>query len=144
VPVRDQPTGDQGDRQRRLALVGRPAEQTVEANGTDGAQHRGGVAVRQRAVDGIPSSVAIVWFERACSANSALPFVHAFLASAYALKGETEHATAELTEARRLGGKGSYSSIARITGGLAAEPKIYGLVETTYFAGRHKAGIPEE
>jgi hypothetical protein len=38
-------------------------------------------------------------FLRSC-ANSALPFVHAFLASAYALKGETEHATAELTEAR--------------------------------------------
>jgi len=33
---------------------------------------------------------AIVWFEKARSANPALPFVHAYLASAYALKGETE------------------------------------------------------
>jgi len=49
---RDQPTGDQGDRQRRQTLVGRPAEQAGEANGTDRAQHRGGVAVRQRAADG--------------------------------------------------------------------------------------------
>jgi hypothetical protein len=51
---RDQPTGDQGDRQRRQTLVGRPAEQAVEANGPDGAQHRGGVAVRQRAADADP------------------------------------------------------------------------------------------
>jgi adenylate cyclase len=87
---------------------------------------------------------AIAWFERARIANPALPPVHAFLASAYALKGETEHATAELTEARRLGGEGSYSSIARITGGLAAAPKIRALVETTYFAGLRKAGMPEE
>jgi len=49
---RDQPAGDQGDRQGRQALVGRLAEEPVEANGPDRAQHRGGVAVRQRAADG--------------------------------------------------------------------------------------------
>jgi adenylate cyclase len=88
---------------------------------------------------------AIEWFERARSANPALSFVHLYLASAYALKGETEHAVAELTEARRLRGEGSYSSIARMRAGpLAAAPKIRALVETTYFAGLRKAGAPEE
>ena len=41
----------------------------------------------------------------------------ACLASAYALKGETERAAAELAEARRLSGEGSYSSIARLKAG---------------------------
>jgi hypothetical protein len=77
--------------------------------------------------------------------GSSLWAIREGLASAYALKGETEHASAELTEARRLGGEGSYSSIARLRGGgLGAAPKIRGLVETTYFAGLRKAGVPEE
>ena len=48
---RDQAAGDQGDRQRRQALVGRLAEQAVEADRPDRAEHRGGVAMRQRAAD---------------------------------------------------------------------------------------------
>ena len=55
---------------------------------------------------------AILWLEKARSANPALPSVHASLASAYALNGETERAAAELAEARRLSGDGRYSSIA--------------------------------
>jgi Tfp pilus assembly protein PilF len=38
---------------------------------------------------------AIVWLEKARSANPGLPVAHAYLASAYALKGETERASAE-------------------------------------------------
>jgi adenylate cyclase len=88
---------------------------------------------------------AIGWFQRARSANPALSFVHLDLASAYGLKGETEHAAAELAEARRLRGEGSYSSIARLRGGgLGAAPKIRTLVEATFFAGLRKAGMPEE
>jgi predicted Zn-dependent protease len=45
---------------------------------------------------------AIVWFEKAHSANPGLIDVHAFLASAYALKGDVDRAAAELAEARRL------------------------------------------
>ena len=45
---------------------------------------------------------AIVWLEKARSAIPATPVIHACLASAYALKGETERAAAELAEARRL------------------------------------------
>jgi len=65
--------------------------------------------------------------------------------SAYALKGEIERAAVGLAEARRLGGEGSFSSIARLrSGGLGAEPKIRTLVGATYFAGLRKAGVPEE
>jgi tetratricopeptide (TPR) repeat protein len=52
---------------------------------------------------------AILWFEKARSAAPALALVHARLASAYALKGESERAATELAEARRLQGEGSYS-----------------------------------
>jgi hypothetical protein len=67
------------------------------------------------------------------------------LASAYALKGETERAAFELAEARRLLGEGSYSSITRIRAmGYLGVPKIRALYETNYFAGLRKAGVPEE
>jgi adenylate cyclase len=88
---------------------------------------------------------AIPWLEKARSANPEFPFVHASLASAYGLKGETERAAAELTEARRLGGEGSYSSIAKMNASRNfGVPKIRALFEATYFAGLRKAGVPEE
>jgi TolB-like protein/Flp pilus assembly protein TadD len=94
---------------------------------------------------------AIQWFEKACSANPGLWYIYAYLASAYALKGETEHATAELAEARRLSGDDRFSSIARLKAigffGMSdgsGVPKIPALFETTYFAGLRKAGLPEE
>jgi len=55
---------------------------------------------------------AILWCEKARSANPAHPLYRAHLASAYALKGETERAVAELAEARRLTADGRYSSVA--------------------------------
>ena len=88
---------------------------------------------------------AIPWLEKARSANAGLSFVHAYLASAYALKGETERAAAELAEARRLRGEGSYASIARMAArGYWGVPKIRALFEATYFVGLRKAGVPEE
>src|SRR5207302_349272 len=57
---------------------------------------------------------AILWLEKSRGVNAAIPYVHAWLASAYALKGDTEGAAAELAEARSLGGEGSYPSIARM------------------------------
>jgi TolB-like protein len=87
---------------------------------------------------------AIVWFEKARSANSQLPAPHFWLASAYALKGETERAASELAEAQSLS-DGRYSSIARLTAvGYWGVPKIRALFETTYFVGLRKAGLPEE
>jgi hypothetical protein len=77
--------------------------------------------------------------------------VHAGRAAAYALKGETERAAAELAEARARKGDGRYSSIARLKAagfmGMhenSMAPKIRALFETTVFAGLRKAGIPEE
>jgi len=88
---------------------------------------------------------ATLWFEKARSANPRLPFVRAFLASAYALKGETERASAELAEARRLSGGGRFLSIAHSkTVFDFGVSKVRALYEATYFAGLRKAGMPEE
>jgi adenylate cyclase len=88
---------------------------------------------------------AIVWLEKARSANPTLPYVYAYLASAYALRGETERATAELAEARRLTRDDRYSSIARLQAvGYWGVPKIRALYEASYFVGLRKAGVPEE
>jgi len=91
------------------------------------------------------TSEAIVWFEKARSANSVRSIVHAHLASAYALKGETEHAAAELAEARRLSGDDRYASIGRLkVVGYFQVTKIRALYEAAYFAGLRKARMPEE
>jgi hypothetical protein len=85
---------------------------------------------------------AIVWFEK--SSNRALSHLHCRLASAYALKGETERATAELAEAQRLSHDDRYSSIARFkASNYQAGPKIRTLLEATFYAGLRKAGMPE-
>jgi adenylate cyclase len=90
---------------------------------------------------------AVVWLEKARNANPAQSLFHGELASAYALKGETERAAAELAEARRLGADGRYASIARLRA-VARDnfgvPKIRVLFEATYFAGLRKAGMPAE
>ena len=90
---------------------------------------------------------AIVWFEKARSAMPTQPFPRSRLASAYALKGETGRAAAELAEARRLEGGDLFSSITRLKaypGGWLGVPKIRTLWEATYFAGLRKAGMPDE
>jgi len=87
---------------------------------------------------------AILWFEKARSANPAHPMFHADLAAAYALNGETERAAAELAEARRLSGGDIYASISRLQAFLGHNsklPKYRALAEATYFAGLRKAGV---
>jgi adenylate cyclase len=89
---------------------------------------------------------AIVWLENARSANPRHPQFHAYLASAYALKGETERAAVELAQARRLSGDDRYSSIVRLkdTTIYLGVPEALALFETTFFEGLRKAGMPEE
>jgi adenylate cyclase len=88
---------------------------------------------------------SILWLERGRRANPAFASHHAWLAAAYALKGDTERAALELTEARRLSGDDRYSSIAREqNSGFFAVASVRMLYETTYFAGLRKAGMPEE
>jgi adenylate cyclase len=88
---------------------------------------------------------AIVWLEKARNATPVHAGVRAFLASAHALNSDTERATAELAEARRLSADDRYTSITRVKAtrywGI---PKIRALFEATYFAGLRKAGMPEE
>jgi tetratricopeptide (TPR) repeat protein len=89
---------------------------------------------------------AIAWLEKGRTAMPTLPFFHCHLASAYALRGETKHAAAELTEARRLNGGDLFSSVARLKADRWGSwaPKTRALFEATYFAGLRKAGMPEE
>jgi TolB-like protein/DNA-binding winged helix-turn-helix (wHTH) protein/Tfp pilus assembly protein PilF len=89
---------------------------------------------------------AILWLQKSRSANAGFHRTRASLAAAYALKGDTQHAAAELAEARRLNDR--YSSIARLKTApgyqVLEAPKIRALAEATYFAGLRKAGMPEE
>ena len=90
---------------------------------------------------------AIIWLNKARSATPAVPTFHAQLASAYALNGEAERATAELAEARRLASDDRYSTIARwwaVGWALPKRPKMRALVEDTFVSGLRKAGMPEE
>lgn len=89
---------------------------------------------------------AIVWLEKARSAMPASALNRSWLAAAYALKGETEQAAAELAEAEKLDAGGFFSSIANLKARRwrSWSPKIRALFEATYFAGLLKAGMPEE
>ena len=59
-------------------------------------------------------------------------------------KGDIERAAAELAAARRLVGDNRYSSIAHLrTVESWGVPQIQDLVESSYFAGLRKAGVPE-
>jgi tetratricopeptide (TPR) repeat protein len=88
---------------------------------------------------------AIVWLERARIGNPGSPWPHVWLAAAYALKGQTDRAAAELAETREQLGEGSFPSIVQMKAhGYWGVPKIDALFEATYFAGLRKAGVPEE
>ena len=93
---------------------------------------------------------AIPWLEKARSVEPGIPFVRAYLAAAYALRGNPEGAAAELIAAQRLDLQDNYSSIARLkfrnyqlTQNRGARPEIRELLETTYYTGLRKAGMPE-
>jgi TolB-like protein/class 3 adenylate cyclase/Tfp pilus assembly protein PilF len=88
---------------------------------------------------------AILWFEKAGRALPEQSFFRGYLTSAYALKGDSEHAAAELAEARKLGGEGSWQSIARLRANTRYEaPTIRALAEATFYAGLRTAGVPEQ
>jgi hypothetical protein len=76
----------------------------------------------------------------------ASPLNHSWLASAYALKGETELAATELAEVGKLDGGDLFSSIAHLKARRWRTwgPEIRALFEATYFDGLRKAGMPEK
>jgi tetratricopeptide (TPR) repeat protein len=87
---------------------------------------------------------AIGWLEKARDFSPDSPLHHAYLAAAYALKGEADRAAAELAEAQRLSRDGRYSSIAGLKeleyfGTGAFRPRY----ESTCLAALQKAGMPE-
>jgi adenylate cyclase len=88
---------------------------------------------------------AIIWLEKARNATPAHPSMRAWLASAYALIGETERAAAELAEACRLSADDRFSSLTRLRAAQYwGAPKVRALVEATYLVGLRKASMPEE
>jgi TolB-like protein len=90
------------------------------------------------------SDEAIVWLEKARSANPQLPIVHAWLAAACALNDDIERATDELAQARALSRDGRYSNITRLKAvGHFGVPKVRALLESTLVAGLRTAGMPE-
>ena len=85
---------------------------------------------------------ALAALERARSENARLPFVHAYLAAAYATKGDGKRAAEELAQAQKLG-KG-YASLAMVKKSIwYDDPKIRALAEANYFPALHRAGLPE-
>ena len=89
------------------------------------------------------TDAAIASLERANSENARLAFVHAYLAAAYALKGQSERAQTELAAAQRL--SKAYLSLANVEkSSWFDNPKIRALAEATYFPALRKAGLAEE
>ena len=85
---------------------------------------------------------ALLSLERARSENARLPFVHAYLAAAYATMADHDRAAKELADAQRLGM--GYSSLAAVKKSIWYEnPKIRALAETHYFPALRRAGLPE-
>jgi adenylate cyclase len=93
---------------------------------------------------------AIAWFKKALlpAPIGMLKSVHLFLAAAYALQGDTELATSELAQARRLFKPDTFN-ITWIKAHIyrpepGPPPAIRDLDDRTYFAGLRKAGMPEQ
>ena len=122
------------------------AQQTIRLSPRDPLIHIFYFRIGQVHLLGSRIGEAIVWLEKARNGAPAHPNFRAWLASAYALTGETGGASTELAEARSLSGDDRYSSLARLQAvpGLWGLPKIQALFEATYFAGLRKAGMPEE
>jgi TolB-like protein/class 3 adenylate cyclase/Tfp pilus assembly protein PilF len=86
---------------------------------------------------------AVASLEKASGENARLAFVHAYLGAAYALKGQSERAHAELAAAQRL--SKAYSRLADVEkSSWFDNPEIRALAEATYFPALRKAGLSEE
>ena len=87
---------------------------------------------------------AIIWAERARNANSARPYPHTILSSAYALKGDIEPAGSELAEVRSLRSDEAYSSIARNRATVYLRAKDLRATRSCLCTALRKVGMPEE
>jgi TolB-like protein/class 3 adenylate cyclase/Tfp pilus assembly protein PilF len=88
---------------------------------------------------------AILWLEKARSANPRLAGPHAWLASAHGLKGDLARARTELAEAQRLSRDNRYTSIAQHKSRQSlGSARTHALFESTFYEGLRRAGVPEE
>jgi tetratricopeptide (TPR) repeat protein len=88
------------------------------------------------------TDAALVRLEKARSENARLPFVHAYLAAAYAREGDSERAAEELAQAQRL--SRSYVNLAAVEKSIwYKNAKIRALAEANYFPALRRAGMPE-
>jgi hypothetical protein len=94
---------------------------------------------------------AIAWFKKALIARpiGRLKIIHLFLASAYALQGETELASSELAQARQFFKPDTFNITWVKTQMMyrpepGPPPAIRALDDQTYLVGLRKAGMPEE
>lgn len=90
---------------------------------------------------------AIQWLEEADGAKPAYAYIHTWLAAAYGLSGNLQRATAELAQARKLSRSGAPVSIAIERAASTKEwaaPMPRSLLESTYFVGLRKAGVPDQ
>jgi TolB-like protein/cytochrome c-type biogenesis protein CcmH/NrfG len=85
---------------------------------------------------------SIEWLEKARSGSPAIWYVHAWLAAAYAHKGDLEHARTELAAAMTLQGSGFERGVAHIAERFVAS-EIRERFETIIRAGLRRAGIPD-
>jgi TolB-like protein len=86
---------------------------------------------------------AIAWLEKARSGTPGVWYVHAWLAAAYALKGQLEYARAALAVAKTLQGTGFERGIAHIAERFGA-PEIRARFETIIHAPLREAATPED
>jgi adenylate cyclase len=90
---------------------------------------------------------AIRWLDKAHDEHPAFPFVAAWLAAAYGLKGDLSQAAAELAEARSRSRNGAPTSIAAERSASIKDftsPVTQALLRATYLAGLRRAGVPED
>jgi len=85
---------------------------------------------------------AIYWLEKARKENPGQPYLYSRLAAAYALKGETRRAAAELAEASSRSGDQRYPNIEMLESEYLGVPKVRALYRNVYFAGLRLAGMP--
>jgi TolB-like protein/Flp pilus assembly protein TadD len=87
---------------------------------------------------------AIVWLEKGRSASPGARQPYWLLAAAHGVKGESERARAELTEALRLKGAGPVSIAGMRADSDLYTPALRDRWETVGFPGLRVAGMPEE
>jgi tetratricopeptide (TPR) repeat protein len=91
---------------------------------------------------------AILWLDKARRANPPFPPPHAFLAAAYGLKGDLDHAASELAEATeglKRHNDNRFATIALVRKNADLNtPMLHNRFEQNLITGLRNAGVPKE